>query len=66
MSLAGKLKKVKRVSVLDHVCFVVSASKTRGKKVLPSEETLQYKAAVKVQVLINYKGIKRKHNGSIL
>lgn len=52
--------------MLDHVCFVVSASKTRGKKVLPSEETLQYKAAVKIQVLINYKGIKRKHNGSVL
>lgn len=33
----------------------------------PSEGTLQYKAAVKIQMLLNYKGIKRnfKCHGSI-
>lgn len=48
MSLAWKLKKVKRVSVIDHVCLVLSASETREKEALLFEGTLQYKAAVKI------------------
>lgn len=37
MSLAWKLKKVKRVSVIDCVYLVVSASETKEKEVLLSE-----------------------------
>lgn len=58
LSLTGKLKRVERVSVIVCVCYIMYESKMKRKEVVPPEGTSQYKAAVKIQMLLNYKGIK--------